>query len=628
MAPAGKQALRIGDWRINPALDEISRDGATIKIEPRAMQVLLCLAGSPGEVFSVEQLLDTVWRDLVVTPDSVYQAIATLRRALGDDQKEHAYIVNVARRGYRLVAPVSAWGDAGSPSAPSLTITDTNLPNRTRRRVALLATLVVMSVGALVALSLVWWKHHAAAGGSGETPPSRAPSVAVLPFADLSDQKDQQYLADGLAEEIIDRLSQMSNLRVLARTSSFYFRDKQVTVPEIARTLGVQQVLEGSVRKSGDALRISARLVRVADGFDIWTRTYDRPLADVFNIEDEIAAAVVQTLRATTLEHWTGEPAAHTDNTEAYSLYLRAIANQNTAGAAEYEMAIEQLKAALVLDPRFASAWASIAMVEIWKFDYRFVDPDPATCTRARAAAQRALELSPQAAQSHRAMGTVLQHCGRDFAGAERQYRRAMQLNPQDALAMRSYAWMCVDTGKCDDSLVMARKALAIDPLNAWSYVTVGDVAWTVGQLQEAERAYRKAVELQPDGASMHAILAHILIGNHKAAEAVEQAEKEPDAEFRMEVLPFALDAAGRRSEADRAIAQFAAGWLERNPAAPWMITLFYACRHDSDQAIHWLTVYAERHTGSHPTPPEQEECEKFLQSDPRYPAIWKRALR
>jgi len=630
MTPAGKQVLRIGDWRVDGALDEISRAGATVKIEPRAMQVLLCLAGAPGEVFSVDQLLDTVWHDVVVTPDSVYQAIAVLRRALGDDTKEPTYIVNVTRRGYRLIAPVSPWNAAlaiHAPDSATAVAAQDASKGRLRRQLLITVALAVLAAGWLTATSVNRWRHQAGPAVTQKELQSGVPSLAVLPFTDLSDQKDQQYFADGLAEEIIDRLTQMSNLHVVARTSSFYFKDKQATVPEIARILGVQHVLEGSVRKAGDRVRISTRLVRVADGYDIGTRTYDRSLADIFRIEDEIAAAVVQTLRATLLEHWTGEPAAPTANTEAYGLYLRATASINTAGAADYEAAAENLQSALILDPRFASAWAATAMVEMWKFDYRLVDPDAQTCTRARIAANRALELDPRAAQSHRAMGAVLQKCAADAAGAEAEYRRAMQLNPQDPLAMRSYAWLCVDTGRCDDSLAIARRALELDPLNAWSSVTVGDVAWNTGHLVEAELAYRKAVELQPDAASMHAVLAHILVGNHKPAEAVEQAERETDPQFRMTILPFALDAAGRRSEADRAIADYDAAYLGRDPAATWINTMFYACRRDGERAIQWLSRFAAEHNGVHPTPPEQEECERFLQSDPRFPALWKQAL-
>ena len=274
--------FRIGNVRVAPALDEICKDGATIKLEPRTMRLLICLADHAGKVVSVEQLLDEVWKDVVVSPDSVYQGIAALRRILGDDPKEPSYIANVMRRGYRLVAPVSRWVDApaseASPTddtavdvAPIEASRATVSPVATTRprsplRLASIAAFAVLTTA--VAYFVIWqhWAPSRGPDGDAKTPPAPPivsdKSIAVLAFMDMSEKKDQEYFSDGLSEELIDLLAQTPDLQVVAHTSSFYFKGKQVTIAEIAKTLRVANVLEGSVRKSGTKLRVTAQLIR------------------------------------------------------------------------------------------------------------------------------------------------------------------------------------------------------------------------------------------------------------------------------------------------------------------------------------------------------------------------------
>ncbi|MFI4869711.1 MAG: winged helix-turn-helix domain-containing protein [Steroidobacterales bacterium] len=640
MTASDHRALRIGDWRVEPALDEISRDGKTLKLEPRTMRVLICLAEHAGEVVSVEQLLDAVWKDVVVTQDSVYQAVAALRRALGDDPREPRYIANVLRRGYRVVAPVAAWDDPKSPSgnasavqvpassavpseAPPLApapVAMTRASPGVRRAWTALLVVAALAVGYPLAEKL---RRHAPATGPAPTTPAatlaiREPSVAVLPFLDLSATKDQQYLADGLSEELIDRLTKVPRLHVVARTSSFYFQGKQATVADIARTLGVTHLLEGSVRKSGDTLRITTRLVRAGDGFDAWSETYDRPLADVFKVQDEIAGAVVQVLRVSISQGSAPEPIL-TANPEAHALYLRALANISSNGAHDYEAAEDHLHAALLLDPQFAGAWAALAMVMIWKFDWRGPVSSEA-CVGARAAAARAVELDAALSQTHRAQGMVLHYCDRNLAQAEVEFKRALELQPDDSLVLMSYAWLASEAGRFDQALALARRATAIDPLNAWAFEAVGDVEREAGRWQDAEAPYRKAVELDPSAAGLHAALANILLANHKPIEAVAEAQREPDPEWRMTLLPMALDAAGRTGDADRELAAFKLRYGDNG--ADW-IALFYACRHDADRAIQWLTVYAARHEGRlWENPSTVLTCLDNLRSDPRYPPL------
>jgi transcriptional activator of cad operon len=294
--PSGT-SLRIGAWRVNPASGQISREGETVRVEARTMRLLQCLAERAGQVVSIDDLLEQVWAGVIVTPDSVYQAITSLRRLLGDDPKQPSYIATVPRLGYRMVASVSPWVDLplNSPPTPARTA---EVMHRAPKNWRLLAA----GVGIPLILALAFFVY----GRFGSTPPSRATpeaapaqtSIAVLPFLDLtSESMDQEYFADGMTEELIDRLSKIPGLRVPPPTSSFYFKGKKISIADIAKSLGVAYVLDGSLRKSGTTMRIAARLVRADNGLVVWSETYDRRLDDTLKIQDDIAGEVTKALR-------------------------------------------------------------------------------------------------------------------------------------------------------------------------------------------------------------------------------------------------------------------------------------------------------------------------------------------
>lgn len=309
--------LRIGSWRVDPAAGQISRAGETVRLDARAMRLLLCLAERPGEVVSIEDLLNHVWAGVTVTPDSVYQAVASLRRVLGDDPKQPTYIATVPRLGYRMVATVDAEPAALSvPPIAEATTTLSRTPepipaaagasgSRSRVRAGL-----AWAAGAVVCLALVlafqfhgafllhdrMGNKHPVTTPAIALPPQR--SIAVLPFLDLTEGMHNGEFADGMTEELIDRLSKIPGLRVPSPTSSFYFKDKQLPVAEIARTLGVAFVLDGSVRKAGGRLRVAVRLMRADNGYVAWSESYDRPVGDILMIQDDIAGEVAKALSA------------------------------------------------------------------------------------------------------------------------------------------------------------------------------------------------------------------------------------------------------------------------------------------------------------------------------------------
>lgn len=329
-----QHAYRIGDWRVDPSAGRMTRGTEAAQLDDRAMRLLVCLAERAGQVVSIDELLNCVWADVVVSQDSVYQAVTTLRRALGDSTKQPTYIATVPRRGYRLVAGVSQidpgvdantpWpaeptGDAHTVVDPPSPVAAAATPGpraiswrKPRAWLALGAGAAVLSVVAIVFFGML--------GGSLPGRPALAAAaadkaIAVMPFLDLTHQMDEEPFADGMTEQLIDMLARIPGVRVPARTSTFFYKDKQPTIADIAHTLNVAYVLEGSVRKSGKTLRVTARLVRASDNFLVWSEAYDRQASDILVIQDDIAAQVRQALETS----WATKPHAVTMATPALS---------------------------------------------------------------------------------------------------------------------------------------------------------------------------------------------------------------------------------------------------------------------------------------------------------------------
>ena len=275
--------LRIGDWCVNPTSGQISRDGETAQLEVRTLRLLLCLAEHAGEVVSIDDLLKQVWSGVAVSPDSVYQAVASLRRQLGDDPKQPIYIATVPRLGYRMVAAVSAWEDK-TARAPS--------PASNRRRTPLGSGLTWAGGAVCLVLAVAFVIY-----GTGARK-NHGASIGVLPFLDLTDNMSHEIFADGMTEEMIDKLSKVPGFRVAAPRTSFQLKGKKMSIADVGKTLGVAYVLDGSIRKSGSTMRVAARLVRADNGYVVWSESYERPWGDLLTAQNDIAAEVTTALRA------------------------------------------------------------------------------------------------------------------------------------------------------------------------------------------------------------------------------------------------------------------------------------------------------------------------------------------
>jgi TolB-like protein/Flp pilus assembly protein TadD len=512
----------------------------------------------------------------------------------------------------RLLAAGPSAGPSAQPARQPEQPRQKRAPARGRWLAAAAVALVLGA--ALIYLVVDKLRARGASAIPGAAVTASDKSVAVLPFDDLSEKKDQGYFSDGLSEELIELLAKVPGLRVPARTSSFYFKGKQATLQEIAKALNVSHVLEGSVRKSGETLRITTQLVRVDTGSPIWSETFDRRLDDIFKVQDEIAGAVVASLKVSLLGGSVPRTAP-TANTEAYTLFLKCLAAYRIENRESIGSAIGYCRSAVELDPNYAPAWAQLGEVVRAQF-VAFGDSSYETARpQAYAAIQRALALDPQSADAHIALANVLYQMDFDPAAADSELQRAIALDPANAGAYWMEGYVASIQGRFDDALRALQHCRELDPLGVDVYIQIGNVNYRAGKLAEAASAYTAALALQPTLGSVHYRLGLVDLAQGNPSAALTEMQQEPDRDFHAAGMPLALDALGRKSDADRALAE-----AEKTAAggASYQIALIHAARKDTDGAFAWLDrAYRQRDAGMLWI--KADPLLKSLRPDPRF---------
>jgi TolB-like protein/Flp pilus assembly protein TadD len=445
-----------------------------------------------------------------------------------------------------------------------------------------------------------------AAAGRSAIPDS--PSIAVLPFVNMSRDEENEYFADGLSEELLNVLAKIRGMRVAARSSAFSFKGKGATVAEVGRALNVATVLEGSVRKSGNRMRISVQLVKVVDGYQLWSETYDRTLDDIFAVQDEIAQSVLQELR-TALLGATADPAAEikaadaiaeavkgrSTDPEAHRLFLQARHFIDRNSRADVTRGIAYLQQALALEPDFALAWAELSRAHASAANWGWAAAAEGFA-RAREAAARALELEPELAEGHAGLGWVQMSNDRDWRGAEASYRRALELAPGNALVLQGLGMLSGNLGRFDEGIALCLRSVEQDPLSSSGYFFLGLVYWTAGRSAEGEAALRKSLELAPQGAAAHAWLAIVLLTQGRNDEALAEALREPEDWGRLFACAVIEHAAGRAAEADVALRELED---KHGSEAAYQVAQARAARGEIDVAFAWLErAYDQRDAG------------------------------
>jgi adenylate cyclase len=412
-------------------------------------------------------------------------------------------------------------------------------------------------------------------------------SVAVLPFLDMSEKKDQEYFSDGLSEELIDMLTKVPDLRVPARTSSFYFKGKQTTIADIAKELGVSHVLEGSVRKSGNTLRITAQLIRVDNGYHLWSETYDRKLDDIFKVQDEIAGAVVTALKVSLLDGATPKAIA-ARSSEGYNLYLQALSMYVRSNSpTEKAKVAEYLHRTLKADDKFAPAWALLSKELSSQGELKYVDPDKAR-DEAWRAAQRALELDPLLADAHLAKAKILLWHDWDFTTAKSELNQALVLEPTNSLALSMSGWLAARSARPEQAVKLMEKAIASDPVNPVRYRDLGEAFYNVGNYADSFRAYRKLEDLNPAEYGLHLYVGRVLIAQGDPLAALTESDREMDPNLREQCAcrVIAYDALGRATEADAALSRMIDEHADEDA---YDIGLIEARRGHIDKAFGWF---------------------------------------
>jgi TolB-like protein len=410
-------------------------------------------------------------------------------------------------------------------------------------------------------------------------------SIAVLPFVNMSSDKEQEYFSDGMSEELLNLLAQVPDLKVIARTSSFAFKGKDVPIAEIAQTLNVAHVLEGSVRKSGNTVRITAQLVRTADSTHLWSETYDRPLDDIFAVQDEIASAIVQALQIRLAGGELSHRKGGTQNLEAYQLYLRGVSALDQNAQSSVNTAGDYLEQAANLDPNYGQAWMQLAWVAVAQADNGFVDPREGF-GRARQLTLHALQLSPDLAEAHALLQYIFQTLDWDWAAAETEQRLALAIEPTNPVVLTVAGRLAGTLGRWDDAEQQLRTALVRDPLDTYAIFNLGTVYYLAGQFAEAETTYRRLLEVAPDFLWTRSALGKTLLAQGKPEAALAMVQQNADKGERLWILPAALQAAGYQPEADEALQAQIAHWAD---LSAYCVAMTYAYRGDHDRALEWL---------------------------------------
>ncbi len=587
----GPEPLRFDLFEVNPASGELRRQGHKVKLHDKSFQILLALLDRPGEMVTREELQQRLWPEdtHVEFDNNLNNAVCRLREALGDSADDPRFIETLPRRGYRFLAEAGSRLPVESAAPPAVAPP----PSAVTRwwRWPLLAT-----IGAAVALAALAYRSSRHDG-------PRLDSLAVLPFVsgNAADDSLDDYLAFGMTEALTAELARIGSLRVISQTSAMQYKRARKSLPDIARELGVNAVVEGSVVRDGNAIRVTVQLIEAATDTHLWAQTYQRELRGILSMQTEIARAIAREVHATLTA---GEQAAlNTDrqvDPAAHEAYLRGRYFWRKRTEEGIRKALSYFEQAVAFDPSYAPAYAGLSDV-YWDLASG-LEPDPgerrSVRQKARVAADRALELDDTLADAHTARGYILLHFDWDLEGAERAFRKAIALNPNDEVAHGGLGECFLARSKPQEALKQALRAYELNPMTPLSNRGLGNFLSYAGDHDRAIEQLRKASEMEPDDAVAHVSLgqAYLQKGLHEEAMGeFQKAVRASDSDWALAILAYGHAVTGDRAEALRILRPVEG----RGQTPPLELAIAYAALGDNDRAFASLTKgYEERDSG------------------------------
>jgi TolB-like protein/DNA-binding winged helix-turn-helix (wHTH) protein len=625
---------RFGQFALDSRKRTLARADSPIALTAKAFDVLLFLAQNPNRLVTKEELLKAVWGDTFVEEGNLTQYISLLRKALGGAPEDARLIVTIARKGYQFTADVtvaraadSATQDARHVSSDDKSPADTQRDREVAADEAVpeaprhwqKAALVGASAVLLAIVSVASWRYF----GSVTPPSSQTIMLAVLPFENLTGDPTKEYLADGLTEETISQLGRLDpeRLGVIARTSVMGYKHTAERLDQIGRDLSVQFVLENSLRKSGDQIRITSQLLRVKDQSRLWSQDFDYRAQDVLTVQEQVGRAVAGEIQLRLTAQREAELArSQPVNPEAFDAYLQGYYFFQKNNDKDTNMAARYFERATQLDPSYALAWVGLSRTRHWQAVQGLI-PSAEGQRLAREALERALSLNPNLAAAHAEVVRLKLFVDFDVAGADAAAKRLMALEPGAPASLRMAASATKLLGRFDEALQLSRRAVDLDPLNAESWENLAETRFYLGRLDEAAADAKKALELNPDVWPGHFLLSKIYLVQGRPGDALPEIERIRYDSQRAFMYAMAYHAIGRQQESDTAMSELIANDHARSP---YSVATVYAFGNRSDEAFEWLDrAYAQRAgdvvgTGIDP-------LLKNLRDDPRYAAFLKK---
>jgi len=601
--------IRFGVFELDVRAGELRKHGLRIRLQEQPFQVLATLLQRPGELITREELQKRLWpADTFVDFDhGLNKAISKIREALGDAAESPRYVETVARRGYRFLAEVKAADATSGPGRESASQAQSGTKPGERPDPASKSAMqrpVVGSVARTVSVFVVllmitflgaWelysWKH----------PSPTIRSLAVLPLESLSSDTSQDYFADGMTDELISDLGQISALRVISRTSVMAYKHARKPLPQIARELNVDAVVEGTVLRSGDQVRITAQLIEASSDEHLWSQSYEGELQDTLALQNQVARAIADQIRISlNAKEQSALKSVRVVNPEAYESYLKGRYFWNKRTADGLKVALAYFDQAIDQDPKYAQPYSGLADTYALLGDWQYAAMTPKEALpKAKAAAIRALELDNALGEAHNSLAFCLDGFDWDFDSAGKEFRKAIELNPGYATAHHWYAWHLSLSGRYDEALVEMRKAENLDPLSIIINADLAELLVLAHSYDESIRQSRKTIEMDPNFALAHNQLGQAYLQKNMPDQAIAELQKAVELSAGsptcMANLARAYATSGRRSDAEKLLTD-----LKKRSNANYShgseIAVIYAALNDKTQAISWLEKgYQER---------------------------------